>query len=72
MTIAHQLVAEVGTMMAQQARRIVAVADSRKIGRVGFTPFLPIQSVTTLVTDAGADAAELEKVPALGVEVIVV
>jgi DeoR/GlpR family transcriptional regulator of sugar metabolism len=72
MTIAHQLVAEVGTMMAQQARRIVAVADSRKIGRVGFAPFLPIKSVTTLVTDAAADPAELERVRAAGVEVIVV
>ena len=72
MTIAHQLVAEVGTMMAQQARRIVAVADSSKIGRVGFAPFLPIHSVTTLITDAGADKVELDGVRAAGVEVIVV
>jgi DeoR/GlpR family transcriptional regulator of sugar metabolism len=72
MTIAHQLVAEVGTMMAQQARRIVAVADSRKIGRVGFAPFLPIRAVSTLVTDAAADAAELDRVREAGVEVVVV
>lgn len=72
MTIAHQLVAEVGTMMAQQARRIIAVADSSKVGRLGFAPFLPISSVSTLVTDRGADAAQLDRIRAVGVEVILV
>jgi DeoR family transcriptional regulator of aga operon len=58
--------------MANQARRIIAVTDSSKIGRQGFAPFLPIASVTTLVTDDGADPGELDAVRAAGVEVIVV
>ena len=72
LTIAHQLIAEVGTSMAHQARRIIAVTDSSKIGRQGFAPFLPIASVTTLITDDAADPEELDAVRAAGVEVIVV
>lgn len=72
MTIAHQLIAEVGTTMAEHARRIIAVTDSRKIGRLGFAPFLPISAVQTLITDRDADAAELEAIRARGVEVVVV
>lgn len=72
LTIAHQLIAEVGTTMAEHSRRIIAVTDSRKVGRVGFAPFLPIRSVHTLVTDRDADPAELEAVRAAGVEVLAV
>lgn len=72
MTIAHQLIAEVGATMAEHSRRIVAVTDSRKIGRQGFAPFLPITAVSTLVTDAEADPAELEAIRAAGVEVVAV
>jgi DeoR/GlpR family transcriptional regulator of sugar metabolism len=72
MTIAHQLIAEVGTTMAEHARRIIAVTDSRKIGRLGFAPFLPISAVQTLITDRDADPAELEAIRARGVEVVVV
>ena len=72
MTIAHQLIAEVGTSMAEHARRIIAVTDSRKIGRLGFAPFVPIRAVDTLVTDAEADPQELAAIRAAGVEVVVV
>ena len=56
----------------EQILRIVAVTDSRKIGRVGFAPFLPITSLDALVTDRDADALELDGVRAAGVEVVVV
>ena len=73
MTIAHQLIAEVGTTMAEQARRIIAVTDSRKIGRAGLRArSCRSASVTTLVTDDEADPAELDAIRAAGVEVIVV
>lgn len=72
MTIAHQLIAEVGASMAQHSRRIIAVTDSRKVGRQGFAPFLPISAVSTLVTDDGADAQELAAIRGAGVEVVVV
>jgi DeoR/GlpR family transcriptional regulator of sugar metabolism len=72
MTIAHQLIAEVGATMAEHARRIIAVTDSRKIGRLGFAPFVPISAVGTLVTDREADARELDAIRAAGVEVVIV
>jgi DeoR/GlpR family transcriptional regulator of sugar metabolism len=72
LTIAHQLIAEVGTIMAQHARRIVAVADSTKVGRIGFAPFLPVSAVDTFITDRDADPSELEAIRAAGVEVITV
>ncbi len=71
LTIAHQLIAEVATAMAQAAAKVVVVADSRKIGRPGFATFLPMSAVDTLVTDDRADPAELDRVRALGVRVIV-
>jgi DeoR/GlpR family transcriptional regulator of sugar metabolism len=72
MTIAHQLIAEVGATMAQHSGRIIAVTDSRKIGRQGFAPFLPTSALTTLVTDEGADPDEVQAIRDAGVEVVVV
>lgn len=70
LTTPHVLVAEVGAVMAGRARRVVAVADSSKLGRRGFTPIVPLAAVDVLVTDDGADPAELARVRAAGIEVI--
>jgi DeoR/GlpR family transcriptional regulator of sugar metabolism len=70
LTTPHQLVAEVGSMMIDRARRVIAVADSSKIGRLGFTPIAPSESVDVLVTDRGADREEVEALRARGVEVV--
>lgn len=72
MTTPHQLVAEIGTMTVQRARRTVVVADSSKIGRRGFTPIAPASDITTLVTDTGASRTDLDALRSLGVEVVVV
>jgi DeoR/GlpR family transcriptional regulator of sugar metabolism len=71
LTTPHQLVAEVGTVMVSRARRVIAVADSSKIGRQGFTLIAPTSAVHVLVTDAGADPAEVATLRADGVEVII-
>lgn len=71
LTTPHQLVAEVGRVMVAQARRVVAVADSSKVGRRGFTPIAPTSAVDVLVTDGGADPAEVDALRAAGVNVIV-
>jgi DeoR/GlpR family transcriptional regulator of sugar metabolism len=70
LTTPHVLVAEVGATMASRARRVVAVADSTKIGRRGFTPIVPLGAINVLITDDGADAAVLERARELGIEVI--
>jgi DeoR/GlpR family transcriptional regulator of sugar metabolism len=70
LTTPHQLVAEVGAMMIDRARRVIAVADSSKIGRLGFTPIAPSDAVDVLVTDQAADAEQVEALRARGVEVV--
>lgn len=70
-TTPHVLIAEVGATMAARARRVVALADSSKLGRFGFTTIVPLRQVDVLITDSGASAAELERIRGVGVEVMV-
>jgi DeoR/GlpR family transcriptional regulator of sugar metabolism len=70
LTIAHQLIAEIGAVMIERARRTIVVADSTKIGKAGFTSIVPITAVDVLVTDTDADGEEVSALRALGVEVI--
>lgn len=70
LTTPHVLVAEVGATMASRARRVVAVADSTKIGRRGFTPIVPLRAIHVLVTDDGADPAQVALAREAGIEVI--
>lgn len=70
LTTPHVLVAEVGATMAARARRVVAVADSTKLGRRGFTPIVPLAAVDVLVTDALAERGQLERAREAGIEVI--
>ncbi|HEY8867904.1 MAG TPA: DeoR/GlpR family DNA-binding transcription regulator [Candidatus Limnocylindrales bacterium] len=71
LTTPHVLVAEVGATMAARARRVVVVADGTKIGRRGFTPIVPLNSVDVLITDASANPGELSRTRELGIEVVV-
>lgn len=70
LTTPHILVAEVGATMASRARRVVAVADSTKLGRRGFTSIVPLAAIDILVTDRGADAAHVARAREAGIEVI--
>jgi DeoR/GlpR family transcriptional regulator of sugar metabolism len=70
LTTQHVLVAEVGATMASQARRVVAVADSTKLGRRGFTPIVPLTAVDVLVTDDGAAPDALRAIRAARIEVL--
>jgi DeoR/GlpR family transcriptional regulator of sugar metabolism len=70
-TTPHVLIAEVGATMATRARRVVALADSSKLGRSGFTTIVPLSQVDVLVTDAAAPPDMLAQIRAAGVEVIV-
>lgn len=72
LTTPHMLIAEVGRVMAEVAREVIAVADSSKLGRVGFTPIVPLNAIHKLVTDSGAPATLVEEIRAAGIEVILV
>jgi len=64
------LVAEVSAMLASVADRVVVVTDSTKLGRAGFTSFLPIRAVNVLVTDDHADPKFVKELESLGIEVL--
>lgn len=58
--------------MVMKAQRTIVVADGSKIGRVALARMADLGQVAVLVTDSSADAAELERIRAAGVEVVVV
>jgi DeoR/GlpR family transcriptional regulator of sugar metabolism len=70
LTTPHVLVAEIGAVIASRARRVVAVADSSKIGRQGFTAIIPLAEVHVLVTDRAADPDQVARARDMGIEVI--
>ena len=69
LTTPHQLVAEIGTILIERARRTIVVADSSKIGRRGFTPIAPVTAIDVLVTDEHADPQELSALRQAGIDV---
>lgn len=70
LTTPHVLVAEVGAAATLRSRRVVAVADSSKIGRQGFKPIVSLAAVDVLITDTAADLDRVAEIRAAGVEVI--
>jgi DeoR/GlpR family transcriptional regulator of sugar metabolism len=69
LTTPHQLVAEIGTILVERARRTIVVADSSKVGRPGFTPIAPAAAIDLLVTDEHADEHELAALRQAGIDV---
>lgn len=62
--------AEINARLGRQARRVVVVADSSKLGRAAFAQILPLSEVHTLVTDSGGDPELIKDLIKAGVEVI--
>ncbi|MBW7883263.1 MAG: DeoR/GlpR transcriptional regulator [Caldilineaceae bacterium] len=58
--------------LALMCRSVIAVLDATKWGRVGVASFAGMDRITTVITDAGAPAQLIDKVRALGIEVVVV
>jgi DeoR/GlpR family transcriptional regulator of sugar metabolism len=63
--------AEIQRVAIARAERVVVLADGSKLGTAASVVVGSIESVTTLVTDASAPAAELVALRAAGVEVVV-
>jgi DeoR/GlpR family transcriptional regulator of sugar metabolism len=71
-TAGNVLEAEVSRAMVGAAKEVVVVADSSKIGAVGFTTIVPLSAVHKLITDVNAPPEFVEKLRASGVEVLLV
>ena len=54
-TTHQEIEAHTNAVMIEQARRVVVVADSSKIGKVAFARICELAQVGELITDRGAD-----------------
>jgi DeoR family transcriptional regulator of aga operon len=64
--------ARTNNAMVTHAQRTVVVADGSKIGRIALAKVADLEQVELLITDESADADELDRIRAAGVEVRVV
>lgn len=71
-TTTNILMAEVDRMMADHARKVILVADSSKIGRVGFLPVKPVSAFNMIITDTNAPPDIVQAIREMGVEVLLV
>jgi DeoR family transcriptional regulator, aga operon transcriptional repressor len=62
--------ASINQLMVSRARQTVVVADSSKLGVVAFARICPLEQVSTLVTDSGADPRLLAALSDRGVRVV--
>jgi len=68
-TTAHPLIAEVGRMMADRARKAIVLADSTKLLRAGFVSIIPTDRIDLLITDGEAPTEIVSVLRDQGVEV---
>ncbi|MFD1150291.1 DeoR/GlpR family DNA-binding transcription regulator [Saccharothrix hoggarensis] len=66
----HEGAADVDRMLVEQARRVVVVADSSKIGARAFAEICPVGRVHALVTDTDVAEDDVRRFHDRGVEVI--
>jgi DeoR family transcriptional regulator, aga operon transcriptional repressor len=71
-TTHHEVEANTNRALARAAERIIVVADSSKIGKRMFTKIVDISAVSDIVTDAGAEPADIAALERLGPTVHVV
>lgn len=64
--------AEMKALFVKAARRRVVLADGSKIGKIALAKFADLSEIDLLITDAGADEAELAALREKGLEVKVV
>jgi DeoR family transcriptional regulator of aga operon len=72
LTTQNETEAATNRMLIERSRKAIVVADSSKLGRVVFASICPLSAVAELITDAGADPAQLESLSAAGLKVTVV
>ena len=70
LTTPHMLVAEIGRVMVEVAREVIVVVDSSKLGRVGFTQIVRLNTVHTMITDEKAPQEILDQIRDLGINIV--
>lgn len=68
----HEGEADINRTMVERAERVVVVADGSKVGQRAFARICGVEAVDELITDPGADAAEVERIRAAGPTVHIV
>jgi DeoR family transcriptional regulator, aga operon transcriptional repressor len=66
---AHEGEAQINASMVARARRVVAVADSSKLGTRAFCRICDASQIDLLITDSGADSEQLAAFTTAGVDV---
>jgi len=65
-------VARVAGLMARRAERVIIVADASKLGRRAKARFVRVKDIDELITDRGADPAEVAALRGAGLKVTLV
>jgi DeoR family transcriptional regulator of aga operon len=71
-TTHHEVEAHTNRALIERARRVIVVADSSKIGRIAFARICGMHEVDELISDDGADPAEVDAIQTAGLEVTLV
>ncbi|UQX90273.1 DeoR/GlpR family DNA-binding transcription regulator [Jatrophihabitans telluris] len=69
LTTHHEVEAQTNRALLKSAERVIVVADSSKLGRRGFARISDLSAVTELITDDGADPADIEALRRSGLQV---
>jgi DeoR family transcriptional regulator, aga operon transcriptional repressor len=69
-TAHHEGEASINRLMGKQARKVVVVADSSKVGRTAFAVICGPAEIDVLVTDTGIAAADVALLEDAGIEVV--
>src|SRR5689334_2598132 len=72
LTTHHEIEAGTDRALISRAERVTVVADSSKLGNVAFARICELSEVDELITDDGADSAEVGAIEELGVQVTIV
>ena len=71
-TAHHEGEASINRLMGRQARQVIIVADSSKVGQRAFARICTPAEIDVLVTDAGIAAADAARLQDAGVDVVTV
>jgi DeoR family transcriptional regulator, aga operon transcriptional repressor len=72
LTTHHEVEAHTNRALIDRARRVIVVTDSSKIGQVAFARICGLDQVDEVISDAGADPAEVARLRDAGLELTLV
>ena len=72
LTTQNEVEASTNRALIDRAKRTVVVADASKLGRVAFAQIAGVDRAEQLITNTGADAEQVERLRAAGLEVTLV